>query len=305
MYRYHLAGLVFESPLPLPELGDAWAAPRAADVLIAESAVPLPPQGPASRGGMAWSSTPERCLLDIHGVARFGVSGGRHITFERTGGVGDDFLRLYLLGSVLGALWHQRGLLPLHAGAVAIDGRAWAFVGQSGAGKSSLVVAMAASGAGYLCDDVCVVQLTADQGADNGAHVWPGLARLRVSPEICALLTLADAPPLDPMGKHTLAPLWPRPNSTQPLAGVVVLETGPDAARTALDRLDAPAALGALLNHTYRPEYLSTEQRVQHFGTCAALAAAVPVYRLRRPWGTQRLLGDAEGLMARLASLGD
>jgi hypothetical protein len=304
VYRYHLAGLGFQSPLPLPELGDACTAPRAADVLIAEGAVPLPPQGPAPGGGVAWSSTPERCLIDIHGVARFGVSGGRHITFERGGSVGDDLLRLYLLGSVLGALWHQRGLLPLHAGAVVIDGRAWAFVGESGAGKSSLVVTMAAGGAGYLCDDVCVVQLTAGNRSDKGAHVWPGLARLRVSPEVCALLALADAPPLDPMGKHTLTPRWPRPNDTQPLAGVVLLETAPDAAQPALDHLDAPAALAALLTHTYRPEYLSPGQRARHFGICAALATRVPVCRLRRPWGTQRLRGDAERLQTLLASLG-
>jgi hypothetical protein len=304
VYRYRLAGLGFQSSLPLPELGTEWPEAPEADVLIAEGAVPLPPQGPAPRGGMAWSSTPERCLLDIHGVARFRVSGGQRITFERAGGVGDDFLRLYLLGSVLGVLWHQRGLLPLHAGAVAIDGRAWAFVGQSGAGKSSLVVTMAACGAGYLCDDVCVVQLAADTDVDRGALVWPGLARLRVSPEICALLTLADTPPLDPMGKHTLAPRWPRPSGTRPLAGVVVLETDRQAAQPALERLDAAAALGALLTHTYRPEYLSTEQRARHFRACAALAAQVPVYRLRRPWGTQRLRDDAERLITLLGSLG-
>lgn len=298
-YRYQLAGLGFQAPLPLPELGAEWSDAREADVQIATGAVPAPPQGPAPRGGMAWSSTSECCLLDIHGVARVAVSGGRDIRFERTNGTSDDLLRLYLLGSVLGALWHQRGLLPLHAGAIAIDGRAWAFVGQSGAGKSSLVVTMAACGAGYLCDDVCVLQMT----SDKGAYVWPGLARLRVSPEICELLALAGEPPLDPMGKYTLAPPWPRPHGTRPLAGVVVLETDHDAAQPALDRLDSASALGALLTHTYRPEYLSMEQRTRHFGLCAAVAGQVPVYRLRRSWGTARLRDDALTVSKLLAGL--
>lgn len=298
-YRYQLAGLAFQAPIPLPELGAEQSDAREADVQIAAGAVPAPPHGPAPLGGMAWSSTSDCCLLDIHGVARFAVSGGRDIRFERTGGASDHLLRLYLLGSVLGALWHQRGVAPLHAGAVAIDGRAWAFVGQSGAGKSSLVVTMAACGAGYLCDDVCVVQIT----GEKGAYVWPGLARLRVSPEICELLALAGKPPVDPMGKYTLAPPWPRPQGTHPLAGVVVLETDHDIAQPALDRLDSASALSALLTHTYRPEYLSMEQRARHFGYCATAAGQVPVYRLRRSWGTARLRGDALSLLERLAVL--
>lgn len=299
MYRYRLAGLEFQSPLALPELGVEVACRGAADVRIDEGAVPTPAGGPAPPGGMAWSSTPDCCLLEIAHLARFGVSGGRRITFERTGAAGDELLRLYLLGSVLGALWHQRGLLPLHAGAVDVQGSAWAFVGQSGAGKSSLVVAMAACGAGYLCDDVCVVQAP----AGTGAEVWPGLARLRVSPQVCRLLDLGDDAPLDAFGKHTLAPPWPRPEGRRPLAGIVVLETDPAAAQPALDRLAPAAALGALLTHTYRTEYLPAEHRQRHFGHCTALVREVPVYRLRRPWGTPRLRDDAQRLIALLAAL--
>lgn len=162
------------------------------------------------------------------------VSPGQRITFQRTDADGDDhLLRLLLLGSVLGTLWHRRRRLPLHAGAVDIEGRAWAFAGPTGADKSSLVVTMAACGAGYLCDDVCVVDVFDGERAQS----WPGLARLRVSPEICSLLGLGSNAPLDPFGKHTLAPPWPRPVDARPLAGVVVLETEPTAAQRLLTLL--------------------------------------------------------------------
>lgn len=298
-HHYQLAGLRFRSPLALPELGPVTAAGNV-DVYIDESEVPLPDNGQAPPGGMTWSSDTERCLLDVAQIARFNISRGQRIAFQRTDADGDDhLLRLFLLGSVLGALWHQRGRLPLHAGAVDLDGRAWAFAGQSGAGKSSLVVAMAVSGAGYLCDDVCVLDVL----DDDRVHAWPGLARLRVSPEIRALLRLDDRAPLDPFGKHALTPPWPRPVGVRPLAGIVILETDPAAEKPVVDRLEAPAALAALLTHTYRSEYLPIEHRARHFGQCAALVRSVPVYRLRRPWGAQRLHDDAQRLLELLATL--
>jgi hypothetical protein len=298
-HHYQLAGLRFRSPLALPELGPVTAAGNV-DVYIDESEVPLPDNGQAPPGGMTWSSDTERCLLDVARIARFSISRGQRIAFQRTDADGDDhLLRLFLLGSVLGALWHQRGRLPLHAGAVDVDGRAWAFAGQSGAGKSSLVVAMAVSGAGYLCDDVCVLDVL----DDDRVHAWPGLARLRVSPEIRALLRLDDRAPLDPFGKHALTPPWPRPVGARPLAGIVILETVPATAKPVIDRLEAPAALAALLTHTYRMEYLPIEHRARQFDHCAALVRSVPVYRLRRPWGVQRLQGDAQRLLALLVTL--
>jgi hypothetical protein len=87
------------------------------------------------------------------------------------------------------------------------------------------------------------------------------------------------------------------------LAGIVILETDPAAEKPVVDRLEAPAALAALLTHTYRSEYLPIEHRARHFGQCAALVRSVPVYRLRRPWGAQRLHDDAQRLLALLATL--
>lgn len=299
MYRYRLAGLGFESPIALPELGPEGYCATGAQVRIAEAAVPPPDGGSPPPGAMAWSSTPSRCLLEIDQVARFEVRDGTMVTFERTAAPSEDLLRLYLMGSILGALWHQRGRLPLHAGALDIAGRAWAFVGASGAGKSSLVVSMAAAGAGYLCDDVCVV----DVPGDESAVAWPGLARLRVSPEICALLALDDKGQLDPFGKRSLSPPWPRPDGARPLAGILVLEVDPDVPHPVLDRLTPPAALAATLNHTYRLEYRPTEHRGEHFAQCAALTRQVPVYRLRRPWGKDRLQTDAQRIIDLLAGL--
>jgi hypothetical protein len=300
-HRYRFADLGFESELALPELGPEVSDGIAADVSIKAGPVRSPDGGPPPPGTIAWSGAPARCLLEVPGVARFEVRDRRYVTFERTAAHGDALLRLYLLGSVFGALWHQLGRLPLHAGALDIGGRAWAFVGASGAGKSSLVVALAASGAGYLCDDVCVL----DVPAHGAVRAWPGLARLRVSPQICTLLGLDDQQEgsLDPFGKRSLVPPWTRPQGARSLAGVLTLEVDPSVLRPALERLAPPAALAAILAHTYRREYLPAARQAAHLAQCVALVRQVPVYRLRRPWGIERLQADTQRIADLLASL--
>ncbi len=50
-----------------------------------------------------------------------------------------------------------RRLLFIHAGAVAIDGRAWIVIGESGAGKTSTVAILARHGAAYLTDEITLL----------------------------------------------------------------------------------------------------------------------------------------------------
>ena len=56
-----------------------------------------------------------------------------------------------------------RGLEVFHAGAVAVDGGAVAFLGPSGAGKTSIALALCRLGAGFLADDVLAVERDGDR----------------------------------------------------------------------------------------------------------------------------------------------
>ena len=60
----------------------------------------------------------------------------------------------YLAGYVLAFVLRLRGSVPLHASAVAIDGRALLFVGDSWAGKSSTAAAFSILGYPVLADDI-------------------------------------------------------------------------------------------------------------------------------------------------------
>jgi len=70
---------------------------------------------------------------------------------------GDAWQR-FLIGQVLPFAAALKGLEVLHASAIALDGRADALAGPSGAGKTSLALALCARGARFLADDVLALE---------------------------------------------------------------------------------------------------------------------------------------------------
>ena len=73
-------------------------------------------------------------------------------------------LRLYLLGSVFGALLHQRRLLVMHASTIQTARGAVLFVGDSGHGKSTLLGGLGATRYAMLADDVTAVTVDSSSG---------------------------------------------------------------------------------------------------------------------------------------------
>ena len=97
-------------------------------------------------------------LLDIEGVARYYVGYGHDIRIQIIPGVALSDISTYLLGSVFGALCHQNGLLPLHASAVESSGIVTAFLGDSGAGKSTTAASLQRRGYPIVSDDICLLE---------------------------------------------------------------------------------------------------------------------------------------------------
>lgn len=75
------------------------------------------------------------------------------------GGGGMDAWQRLLIAQALPFAAVLRGLEVLHASAVVASGGAVAFLGPSGAGKTSLALAMCRRGARFLADDVLAVEL--------------------------------------------------------------------------------------------------------------------------------------------------
>jgi hypothetical protein len=138
-------------------------------------------------------------------------------------------VRHLLIDQVLPYLLVADGALVLHASCVALDGRAVAFVGPSGIGKSSLAAGFAQRGAALLADDFVHLSEQAD-GSYLAVPVYPGL---RLWPDGADHFG-GDAGELPPVADYTAKRRWegsagPVPAAGLPLAAVVAPGNEPEA----------------------------------------------------------------------------
>ena len=269
---YFVFGLRVRSSIELPELIEAGGEGEPDVVIECEPVAELA------------NGDDPTLVLSIPDVGSYRVENGRRIVIDALSGVPEANVRLFLLGSVFGALMHQRGLLPLHANAIAIDGKAVAFMGASGEGKSMLAAWFHDRGYPVVADDVCVVRLD----EDGRAIAAPGVQRLRLWKE--ALQAMGRDSSVyarsfagrDEIEKYDL-PFEPDQRVADPyeLAAIYVLGTADSFSIKLLSGLEATEAV---FSHTYRGHYVSDAGvQKQHWQSAVELVRRTPVFRVRRP----------------------
>jgi len=265
---YALCGLRVASDLRLPDLLPWTDDERAPDVEIRLGDVPERLEEPVHAGPLLQVGADGSCRFAVAGVATYLVEAGRRITVQPLMAADAPDVRVFLLGSVFGALCHQRGLLPLHAGCVEIGGRAVAFAGESGVGKSTLTAAFLRRGFPVLADDVTVV----DVAAPGGPLVLPSFPRIKLWRDAADGLKLPTAglerirAQLEKFHVPVEAGFRTEP---LPLAAVYHLRSVGDARHAGLEPLRGAAAMGALVDAVYR------RMTAFHLGRRAALMAAL------------------------------
>ncbi len=286
MYFYNLYGLHVTSEEPIRGL---WAQPQtepspadeSSTISIRFGATPdtLPD---ATSDGVLYQIAPRDFLLTVPEVARYHVHDGRAITIEVLSGADAESVQLFLLGSALGALLHQRGMLPLHASAVETPAGAALFTGVSGAGKSTTAAALTQRGYRLLADDITVVFAGAGnvpmaapafpqmklwaQSLEKLATAAEGLQRVRPELEKFAL-PVADSFRAEPLRIFSIYLLQPN-NEAQ-------LEVKP---------VSGMMKVRALRNQVYRRrimEQMGADSA--HFGALTALAKGAQLSIIKRP----------------------
>jgi hypothetical protein len=187
----------------------------------------------------------------------------------------------YLLGPVLGLALRFRGVVCLHASAVAFENRSVAFVGQMGAGKSTTAAAFAQLGFGIISDDI--VALVEHEGS---FRVMPAYPHLCLWPESVRMFyDSSEALP-------RLIPDWDKrrlslgehgtrfESRCLPLGAVYVLgERGPDPAPY-VESVSSQSAFIALVADTYANKILDREMRAHEFAVLGRLVSTVPIRRV-------------------------
>ena len=295
-WDYLALGLHIRSAIPLPELPLLVRSGIASDIevrLEANGAAALEADFPDGY-----------YELEIADIATYSVRNGQEIVIHQKVGASQRDIRGFFYASIWAALCHQRGLLPLHASAVQTEAGTVAFLGDQGAGKSSMAAAMARLGFPLANDDVLVIEAA----ASGELRAWPFIRRSKLRDDSINVLGGVRA---EPETVHVESDKWwmEPPQAATALAKsmhrIYVLERSEAGSPLLIEQLVGIEALTALIEHTFRRQLLhSPTQLQQHLTNCNKLARQCPVYRLQRPFDLAGLPELAKQMSAHIHSHG-
>lgn len=224
-----------------------------------------------------WSASPLHFYLSLKNIGRFLCETGNIVTVEPALGHDPLQLRIFLFGSVLGALMHQREIFPLHASAVERNGIAFVFTGDTGTGKSTLASACLEYDFKLLADDVCAIT----RSSDHSLLVHPAYPLVKLSQEMVDKVNIKNVdvlPPVIGSPKHRLL-LHQTPSAGSQLRSIIVLSNDAESdSPLKISTLRGVKKIQALLKNIYRYEYLRPMQKeAQVFMHCMFLAQHIAV----------------------------
>ncbi|HUP01090.1 MAG TPA: hypothetical protein VM737_06170 [Gemmatimonadota bacterium] len=243
-------------------------------------------------------------VLSCTGVADFYVWEDR-IEFSPLDPALGFAIEIFLLGIVLAYWLERRGSPMLHASAVAIEGRAVAFLATNRAGKSSLAATLMQVGHPLLTDDLLRLDVNETVAA------YPGYPQMRMWPEVAEhfLDRFEDLdlvhPELTkrrvPVGRGGLGEFC---DGTRPL-GRIYLPTRRDAGDPSSAVEIRPVPPGQALIELVRGSFLPRITQAAGFqerrlGRLARLARDVPMRELIYPSGLSSLPAVREAVLADL-----
>lgn len=142
-------------------------------------------QGPGGDEVMACARQVDGYLLDFNGLACFSIDfAARTIAVRRLKTCPENTVAHLLIDQVIPRILCHRGRMVLHASAVELaGGRAVAFTGPSGVGKSTLASAFLAAGDGLITDDCLLLE-----NRSGAVQALPSYPSLRLWPDSARVL---------------------------------------------------------------------------------------------------------------------
>ncbi len=234
------------------------------------------------------------------GHFEFLVSGdGKQVRWRKLNDVSDEALLTYLMGQVLSFCLLTRGIEPLHATAVVVDGEAIAFLGSSGAGKSTMAAAFLQKGYSLLTDDVLVLQPDGDK-----LLAYPSLPRLKLTPETAdAFFSGRRSIPMNSLTSKMIFPLSSQNHvgGIVPLRALYVLPKRHSKRRITVKALSGQTSFLPLIANTFNDAVLTPARLRQQFAFAGKVIAAVPPRQLSYPKRLELLPEVADAILADLS----
>ncbi len=292
MHYYKAFGICIQSDILLPQFTGSKS--RKADVHIRTGDVTsfLPDNVEHDR---AVQISENEILFFWEKIGMFLVRNGDEIIVAPDPEAEELILRLPLIGIVFAALLHQRGMLVLHASAVAIANEAVVFVGWKGAGKSTTSAMLSARGHSVVSDDIVGIRVS----NDGSLWVVPGFPSFKLMPE-SIISIFGDNP-------ETLSPVYLgaekrfrsfADNAVKgdiPLKAIYELSDGESLQTTVLP---PQKALIALIANTFLARYgkqlLQNSHAILNLQQCSNVINKVPVILIERPKDFEAIVNMAD-----------
>ncbi|RLL42775.1 aldolase [Oceanobacillus piezotolerans] len=222
------------------------------------------------------------CLFQVPEVAIFKIENGNTISVSPYPNTHDDQIRLYLLGTCMGAILMQRNILPLHGSAIAINGKAYAIVGDSGAGKSTLASAFLKRGYQLLSDDVIALTLN-EREIPIVTPSYPQQKLWQESLNHFGMESQKLRPIIERETKFAVPVKSQFISRPMPLAGVIEL-TKKESGQTEIMPIQDLERLHKIFTHTYRNFLIQRFGIMEwHFNTSAKMVNKLDFFQIRRP----------------------
>lgn len=278
-YRYHAFGFLISSEFPIMQIPRAREG-READVMICQRHL-------ADYGIQEGQFRIEggAVMFGISGIGNFRVTKGSLIEVDRDDRGSDAHLAVYLMGSCMGAILHQRGFMPLHGSCVTDGSRAVLITGDSGAGKSTLGSEFLSRGWKLLTDDVAAVKniktIPMVQSSYPSQKLWQDSLR-QYRREEKRIHSLYFNENREKFGVSVSDMFY---EGIMPLSLIVRLI--PADTESCIQPVEGFARVNQLMCNTYRLYMIAKENQQRHFQRCVTLSLKVPMALVLRKNSTQ------------------
>jgi hypothetical protein len=276
-YQYRVYGLRVDSEIEIPELiTDIKGDP---DVKIKLGDVPITLTKSNSKS-VFYQAIKNKFIFRMEQVGAFQVSKGSEITIEIFPNAAPELMRVFLLGSVFGALLHQRGILALHGSAIDTKDGALVITGQSSSGKSTLAASLTRKGYPFVSDDISALHQD-----EKGFNVHHGIPQIKLWKDVLNKLGIDEGlkqirPSVEKYRRVVLNGFVLQPKK---VTRIIVLSSK-NTNGIEIKELRGVKKFEPLKENTYRYEFINALQvSDQHFKSIMDLANSAKIFHVQRP----------------------
>ena len=221
-----------------------------------------------------------KITLDWPLIGKFQAKNGVHLHYQKLTN-DENVFKLFAISEALGLILQQKGYFLLHGSAVKVGEKAFVFIGEPGAGKSTTIAAFAKAGHSVLSDDMTAIAFD----EIGKPVVIPSYPHIKIWEDSVVSLGF-DRTTLEPayeghrkymvrQSEHSF------PSAEIPLEQIIVLQKPYSKKLNEVKLTDSPIEL--LKYYPLPQQILRGKHLEQHFTDSLKIAAQVQIKRVNRP----------------------